>query len=262
MFIISKLIGFVIHPINTTLILIFLAAVLWKVGWKRSGNFALTVGTLYLAIVVYTPLSSWLILPLEQRFERPTLPSKIDGIIVLGGGIEANVSLGRNIVEHKDASDRLYEAILLARQFPEAKIIYTGGSGKILGEKTNSSDFAKIIFLRAGLDPSRITLDPLAKNTYENALNSKSLMKPALNENWILVTSAFHMPRSMGLFRALDWEVIPWPVDYYTAGPEARSDFSDDEISNLVKVRLTLKEWVGMASYYFMGKSSELFPGP
>ena len=76
---------------------------------------------------------------------------------------------------------------------------------------------------RDGLDARRILVETRSRNTYENAVYSKELAQPQPGQIWLLVTSANHMPRAVGCFRAVGFDVIPYPVDYDT-GPDAQAD--------------------------------------
>src|SRR5207248_10072596 len=68
--------------------------------------------------------------------------------------------------------------------------------------------------LEEGVAENRIVLEERSRSTHENAVFAKELIRPSTAETWILVTSAFHMPRAVASFRAVDWPVIPYPVDF------------------------------------------------
>jgi uncharacterized SAM-binding protein YcdF (DUF218 family) len=105
-------------------------------------------------------------------------------------------------------------------------------------------------------------LERRSRNTYENAEFVKDMVSPKRGERWILVTSAYHMPRSIGIFRKIGFEVEPYPVDWRTAGRSSLPMFSEILIVGLSRVDTACREWMGLAAYWITGKTSEFFPGP
>ena len=108
---------------------------------------------------------------------------------------------------------------------------------------------------------SRLVLEDKSRNTEENAVFTKRLVDPKPGERWLLVTSAWHMPRSVGAFRRAGWEVLPWPVDYRSGASygETLENSLPDKLGNLDGA---VHEWLGMLGYRLMGRSATLFPGP
>ena len=103
------------------------------------------------------------------------------------------------------------EAAALARRYPNAKVLFTGGSVEILREPTVEADAAGMVLRDLGVGGDRLLLERKARNTAENAVLAKQLADPKPGERWLLVTSAWHMPRAMGLFRKVGFDVEPWP---------------------------------------------------
>ena len=201
--------------------------------------------------------------PLEERFQRPpSLPEHIDGIVVLGGGLEGGVNLVRGGYELNGGGDRFVETAVLARRFPEAKILVSGGVGSVLLEGEGDADTAVRFFTALGVPRERLILENQSRNTAENAVFSHKLVAPKPGENWILVTSAFHMPRSVGLFRKVGFPVIPWPVDYRTSGKEGVGLFRDSPIDALQNTMTAMREWIGLAGYWLSGRIDSVFPAP
>jgi len=265
MFIFSK-IGFeLVRPGNVLLLLLAAGAILlWLRGsrTRRWGRALITAATLALLIMVATPLPDWLLAPLEDRFPMPgNLPERIDGIIVLGGAIDEIVTAARGEVALTAQGARLTEAMSLARRHPEARVLFTGGSGRWVDSGTPEARIAGRFFGEMGLEPGRVTLEDQSRNTYENALFSKRLANPKPGERWVLITSASHMPRAVGCFRAQGWDVIPFPVDYRTAA-DPRSLHLFDLATATANLDLLVKEWMGLAAYRLMGRTDSLFPGP
>ena len=256
----SKLAWLIIAPDSLLLILVLMAwALLWR-GKNRLAKQVLGFAAVILLTVALFPVGEWLLYPLEIRFPvNPALPQKVDGIIVLGGAENAHLSAKWNQVELGDGAERLLAFQALARQYPEAKLAFTGGNSSMVYLEHRGTDVAKMQFEQQGMNVSRIIFESKARNTYENAVFSKALVKPALGENWILVTSAFHMPRSVGIFCRAGWLAIPYPVDHRTwPGNLFRVDLElAGHLDNLV---IGVREWVGLVAYYATGKTTALLP--
>jgi uncharacterized SAM-binding protein YcdF (DUF218 family) len=265
MFIFSK-IGFeLVRPGNVLLLILAVGTVLlWLQGdrKRRWGRALISTATLAVLIVVATPLPDWLLAPLENRFPMPDkLPERIDGIVVLGGAIDEIVTAARGKIALTPQAARLTEAMSLARLHPEAKVLFAGGSGRWLGPAIAEAQIAGRFFGEIGLDPKRLVLEDRSRNTYENAIYAKRLANPKPGERWVLITSASHMPRAMGCFRAQGWDVIPFPVDYRTAA-DPRSPHLFDLAAATANLDSAVKEWSGLVAYRLMGRTDSLFPGP
>ena len=122
------------------------------------------------------------------------------------------------------------------------------------------ADVAERLFLALGVERSQIVLESQSRNTYENVLYTKELVKPKPQETWLLITSAFHMPRSVGIFRKAGWEVIPYPTDYRVIAGQRQPNLGFSEKLSIIDN--AAKEWVGLVSYFLLGRTSELFPKP
>lgn len=258
---ISKFAWLVIYPFN--LLLISLIGI-WVLLWRGSNRIArLLLGGIVIVLLIVTlfPLGDWLIYPLETRFvTNPDLPETIDGIIVLSGAENASLSSYWNQVELNNAAERNIAFIKLARQYPKAKLVFTGGSSSLLNQEYKSADVAKILFQNLGLDVAKVTFERNARNTYENAVFSLDLVKPVLKEKWLLITTSWHMPRSVGVFCKIGWKVIPYPVDHSTMVNNIfRIEFN--LAAHLTDLATAIHEWIGLLIYYITGKTSDLFPG-
>jgi len=219
------------------------------------------VATGLLLIVNIIPIAELLLLPLENRFPVPSVDSKrIDGIIVLGGSEEPQISFARKQYALSEGGERLISFASLAKRFPKARLVFSGGSGSLFNDY-NESDSARLAFQELGMDMSRIEFDTKSRNTYEGAVNLYQMLKPKYAGNWILITSAFHMPRSVGVFRKVGWRIIPYPVDYHSTGKIKNQSF----LGGIPEIRFVshwLHEWAGLVSYRLLGRTSELFPRP
>ena len=226
-------------------------------GWLShvgGGRLWLTLLSALLLFVTFAPVYSWIARPLEDRFPlAATLPAQIDGILVLGGVLQRPVSDERQVLAVSEAAERLMVAATLALQYPGARLVITGR-----GENHRS---LIAWFSDIGLESDRIEFETTARNTFENAVLSQRMVQPGPDEVWLLVTSAQHMPRAMGVFRKLGWSVLPYPVDYQTAGPDTLTEWPDIA-ANLAGIGVVLKEWVGLLAYYLLDRTDELWPAP
>jgi uncharacterized SAM-binding protein YcdF (DUF218 family) len=258
-FLLGKLFWAIAAPGNLLLLLMCLGALRLQTSRRRRGFRLVAVPLALLLAVAALPIGQWLVMPLEARFPQPTLPPHVDGIIVLGGAVDAAVSRAHGQVALNAAAERLIESLRLARRYPTAKLLLSGGEATILPRGDSEADTMRAFFVEQGVDPARLILEDRSRDTYENAVFSRDLVAPPREAVWILVTSAMHMPRAVGCFRAVDWEVIPYPVDY-RAEAEPRPYFHLSDHLDLVDTGA--KEWIGLLAYRLLGHTEELFPAP
>jgi uncharacterized SAM-binding protein YcdF (DUF218 family) len=230
-------------------------------GLRSAGRWIVASVLLALGLLAVLPAGIWLA-PLENRFPAPDgLPARVDGVIALGGALDVKRSHRRGSPELTEAADRLAALLELARRYPEARLIFTGGNGSLLDNGTREADLVPDLLTRIGVAPGRLILERGSRNTHENAVLSKAMANPRPGETWVLVTSAFHMPRAVGVFRRSGWPVIPYPVDHQSLG---RPDWTSapDLARGLAEVTLAAKEWIGLVAYRLFDWSDSLFPGP
>jgi len=262
-FILSKTFGFFAMPSNAIAALFVIAALLLAIGWRRSGRRLLAFAVVVLLVIGYSPLSTLMLLPLTERF--PAWQSDghdPDGIIVLGGAINPDVSAARGSVELEGSGERVLAMLQLARRFPRAKIIFTGGSANLTATPIPEAPIAGRLLDEFGVARDRIILESRSRTTEENAVFTRELVTPQPGQRWLLVTSAFHMPRSVGAFRAVGFDVEPYPVDWGLRGWGDALMPLETLGQGLRRADLALHEWTGLITYRLRGKSSELFPGP
>jgi uncharacterized SAM-binding protein YcdF (DUF218 family) len=202
--------------------------------------------------------------PLEDRFPRPgDEMAEPTGIIVLGGAISPLTSTARGAVALTQDGERLGEAAALAHRYPNALLVFSGGTfGGLLDPATESS-LAKSFFVALGIDPARIVVEDRSLSTAENAAFTRDLIRPQPGQRWLLVTSASHMPRAVGSFRRAGFPVIAFPVAYTTTGwPSDYWTITLQAAANLVQTDVALHEWVGLFTYWLTDRTDALFPGP
>jgi uncharacterized SAM-binding protein YcdF (DUF218 family) len=257
----SKVLWVLAQPSNLLLLLVAGGALALSLGQRSLAAWLLYPAALALLTIGLLPVGQWLTLPLENRF--PALaepPEDIDGIVVLGGAVELPVAEDRGQIAFEESAERNIALIELAARYPDAKLVFTGGRDEILGTEISEADVVRAFAARHGLD-GRVIFEDRSRNTHENAVLSKALAGPAAGERWLLVTSAAHMPRSVGVFRQAGWPVIAYPVDFRTSDeigflpmPDAARRWAEfDE---------AIKSWVGLAAYWLTGRTSALFPAP
>ena len=256
----SKLLWFLIHPMNLLFISICVISVFMALKWYRAAKrvtYALLAACLVLATV---PIGNSVVQALEDRFQiNPKLPERIDGILVLGGIINAPLTRARGVPAMGGGIERISELKVLLEHSPEAKIVFTGGSGDPFNQGLKEAHVAPKVFKRFEINPARVVFEDRSRNTHENAIFTYEELQPKKNENWILVTSAFHMPRSVGAFRKAGWNVIPYPVDYQTMGGEL-FEFGFDFKGGVYGFAAALHECLGLLFYWLTGRTDSLFP--
>jgi len=258
----SKILWFFAQPANLLLVALCLIAVLIWTRWWRLAR-ALAVVTAVMALLVATlPVGQAVIQVIENRFPVPTsLPGKIDGLIVLGGAISPMLSKSRGQPQVNDAVERLMSAAALARTHPEARIIFSGGAGDLFNPELKEAHYAPTVFEQMGLESDRVVFEAESRNTAENAALTLEIAKPKAGETWLLITSAFHMPRAVGSFRKVGWRVIPYPVDFKTTGTAEISPMFSLS-GGLGGLSHALHECLGLLFYWLTDRTETLFPGP
>ena len=214
-----------------------------------------------LIIIGWSPLGSAALLVLENRFSQPVLQAGVSGIVVLGGEIDTDISNERETVALTDAAERLTKTAELSLNFPDARILLSGGINDLLvGREKTEASLARDLLIQMGVPEARIELEERSRNTCENAIESKAIAAPQPGETWLLVTSAFHMPRAVACFRAAGFPVVPYPVDYL-ARPSALRGPASTVAAGLYLTDIAAHEWLGLLAYH-LAKGTELFPGP
>jgi len=263
-FILSKTLGFMVMPTNLLIGVGFLGAILLLTRFAGLGRKLVMTSVVLLVICGLSPLGNYLLYPLESRFPPWQAGSGAapDGIIILGASIEADLSAAHGTPVVRSAPDRIITAAALAHRYPNARIVFSGGSANLISNDAREADFAGAIFESLGIDKSRLIMERASRNTLENAQFSKALVAPKDGERWLLVTSAFHMPRSIGLFRKAGFAVEAYPVDWRVGGRGDLMSFSTLILEGLGRTEVAVREWMGLIAYRATGKIDDLLPGP
>lgn len=261
-YVLSKILWFLLRPGTLALLLALLGLLLMWRG-RRCGRWPLLAGLGFYLVVLATPLPPLLVMPLEDRFSRPAaMPAHIDGVVVLGGAVDQTLTEAHGIPALNGAAERMTELVVLARRYPEAKLVFTGGQGSLVHGEMTEADVARALWTAMGVPQDRVQYEDQSRNTHQNAVLTHAMVRPKPGEVWLLVTSASHMPRSMGVFRKAGWTaIVAWPVNYRT-GRGFAALYDAPFAERLGQVETGLREWIGLAAYWLMGRTDALFPAP
>ncbi len=240
------------------------ALTFWRQVTRRSWSFRviqLLLGIL-LSMLIF-PIGNELLVPLETRFAAPTkLPEQVDGIIVLGGAVDEVVSAGRGHLSINAEAERLMAPVSLRAVYPHARLVFTGGSGSLNPGPLKESEKVRHFWHDAMGDSAQVLYEEASRNTHENAIFTRDLVHPKAGEKWLLVTSAAHMPRAMGLFRKAGFEVIAYPVAFKSTGKGGQWYVPRTAGTALGNIESAVHEYVGLWVYYLTGRIDHLFPAP
>lgn len=263
-FVLSKTLGIMLLPTNFLIGAGLFGMLLLATRFASLGRKLVIASIALLAICGFSPLGNWLLYPLESRFPPwDAARGAPDGIVVLGGAIDPDLSAAHGAAAFGGSAGRIIAAATLAHRYPNARILYSGGNANLVSDDASrEADYAVAVFESLGISKDRLMLDRRSRNTFENAEFSKAIAVPKNGERWLLVTSAYHMPRSVGIFRKVGFAVEPFPTDWRLAGAADLLKFSIFSVEGLEHTDLAIREWMGLVAYRVTGKTSEFFPGP
>ncbi len=262
-FILSKIVGFFALPSDIAATLAAFGVILLFTRFRRTGRALATLGVVLLLVAGLTPLGNALMLPLEDRFPPWDASRGVPtGIIVLGGAVGPELSAARHTPDLNESAERITATAALARQYPQARIVYSGGNARLVLTGGIEADYAIDLLESLGVARARVVAERQSRNTIENAEFSKQLVQPKPGERWLLVTSAYHMPRAIGVFRRAGFPVEAYPVDWRTRGPIDLVLPFESVTAGLRRTDTAVHEWVGLVAYRLTGRTAELFPAP
>jgi uncharacterized SAM-binding protein YcdF (DUF218 family) len=260
--VISKLLGFFTLPSNDILAAGLIGLALLPTRFVRTGRRLVSASIILFLAFGLPPVSKMLIAPLEEQFPPwDASGGAPDGIVVLGGAIESVIAPVRPASELNEAAERLTVIAELASKYQSARILYSGGSATPAPPGRGEAQIAAALFETFGVPAGRLMLEDQSRTTAENAAFSQRLVMPKPGERWLLVTSAYHMPRAIGAFRRAGFTVEAYPVDYRTSPAGLWIPF-DSIATGLRRTDLAAHEWIGLLTYWLTGRTSELFPAP
>lgn len=256
-FIASKLFWLLVMPANVLALCVLGAGLLWVGRLRVLARVAFAAGLVVLVVFGVFPAGHNMLHALESRIPQTmpdALPAHVDGILVLGGAVNTRVSAYARRPQFNEGAERITEAMILSHRYPAAKLVFSGGSGLLGGEMNAESDNMKKFLAEMEFDSANVIYETQSRNTYENIHNSFSMLNPGKDEVWILVTSAFHMPRSLEIARKSGWDVVPYPVDYRSWGRYGLWFSWPDVLDNLYASNVSMREIIGMLAYRLTGK--------
>ena len=252
----SEWIWWLLTPSSLLVVFLVLAYLSSRAGAGRLGAALLFLPLLLLLALVVLPLGDYLAAPLENRYPAPArLPSRVDGIVVLGGSVDWRETADRGQLSLDAAGERMLGALALARRYPEATIVFTGLYDDALRQEWRGPSGEGLLFEPA-LGGREVLFLGEARSTYEEALLAIERARPEPRSNWLLVTSALHMPRPLLTFRTQGWTLTPFPVDYRTT-EKVTPRFEvrvGDRLSDLDRA---VREWGAYLVYRSLGRISD-----
>lgn len=261
-FTLSKVFYFFAQPSSLTVFLIVAGLVLGRLGLRRTGRATAGLGLTLLLVLTLTPLGPWLLTDLEDRFPLPPADApRPAGIVLIGGFTDARMVSARGVVGLSEGSAAVFEVATLAKRWPEVPIVLSGGSSALVAKsEVSEAELMRRLLLAVGIGPERLVLEEGSRTTWENAVATRDLVKPAPGANWWLVTSAFHMPRAVSAFRAAGWTgIVARPAAYATTG---RIGLRPPMLWGLMTADMAVKEWLGLVAYRLTGRAADLRPAP
>ena len=258
-FYLSKILWLLINPFN---ILIFLFLIIILFFYLKKNKFAYFLFIIFLAYLIsfgILPTGKLLLHSLEKNYHTNFLfPEKVDGILILSGSTNPFLTNQFNQISLNGSAERLTESIKLIKKYSNAKIIFSGGSGSIKYPELKHAKVANDFFIQMGLSTNNIIFEDRSRNTHENIIFSRKIVNPKINEKWIIVTSAFHMNRSIFIGEKNNWKFIPYAVDFKTM-KKFRFVPNLYLLSNINSFQQGSHEWLGLISYYLMNRTDKIF---
>jgi uncharacterized SAM-binding protein YcdF (DUF218 family) len=257
----SKALAVFTDPLDFLAFVLLAALVLlWRRRWTGARRL-LAFAVVALFAVTLFPIGHLLLFGLEQRFPAPaSLPDKVDGIIVLGGSQQPRLTAAYGQPALNGAAERMTTFLALARRYPQARLVFAGGSGDALHPETREEPTVRMFLEQQGFNANRVQYESGSRTTYENVVNAKALITPGPEETWLLVQTAADIPRSIGVFNKQGWTVTPVPCDYNAVPPEWLPGLSATVAFE--ELHHALHEWIGLVVYYITDKTNRLFPAP
>ncbi|MFA5041707.1 MAG: YdcF family protein [Bdellovibrionales bacterium] len=261
-FVLSKILWCVLSPGSLIVLMLGLGLLLERASrprLKKTGIVLAFFAFFCLASIAVFPVGEWALTPLENRFAFDP-PAKVDGIIVIGGDEQSAISLFREQPIALDSVRRYVTLLTLAKRYPEAKLVFSGGAPEAFSSAgVAAADIAQKYMSDIGVPMDRLIVEDKSRNTHENAAYAADLVHPDASQNWLLVTSAWHMTRAMACFRKAGWNVAAAPTGYFTTGQYRRA-FAFSFTEQMRLLTYAMHEYIGLVYYYLMGRTDALWP--
>jgi len=251
-FFLSKFLWHILNPFNLFIFLNFIGIVLLLIKKNKTGFYLIFFNLFIISCVSFFPIGAFLIYKLEKNFHNSIniYPKEIDGILILGGATDPFLSNNYNQIIVNESAERLIESVNLINKYNKAKVIFSGGLGH--------AEVAKKFYNKMGVDLNKIIFEDKSRNTYENILFSKKILDLNKKENWILITSAFHMRRATLIGEKVNWIFYPFPVDF-NQPLKIKLSPNLSLLSNLNSFQKGSHEWLGLIAYYLMDRTDKIY---
>ena len=256
-FYLSKIIWLILNPFNLFIFITLFSLSLYFFNLRRLSLIIFLINFIFIAFISFIPIGSFLIYKLEKEYHSNIkIPETVDGILILGGATDPLLFKEYDQISLNGSAERLVESVPIIKKFDKAKVIFSGGSGIINRPDLGHSQVAKLFYKKMGVDINKIFFEDKSRNTHENIIYSKKIAKPKKNENWLLITSASHMKRALLIAEKNNWKFIPYAVDFKNI-KEFKLTPNLNLLSNLNSFQSGLHEWLGLVSYYLMGRTEK-----
>jgi uncharacterized SAM-binding protein YcdF (DUF218 family) len=255
MFFAGKIAWLFLQPLSLAFLLIALGLLLRLLGRRVLAFLMTLLSAMILFVALFSSTGAWALQQLEARYPRPAPPAQLGCMIVLGGAFDLEVTAGRGGIEMNQSADRFIEAARLARLYPDAKILVSGGDGSFSGRYKGDGDLAGDFFSGLGIDATRLIRETASRNTEENVSQTKALLDRNGLKDCLLITSAYHMPRAKALFDKAGVTTIPWATDYRSSGSVALGlDFTQPTLNSQL-ASTAAREWLALAVAHLKGET-------
>lgn len=225
-------------------------ALLMLQRWRRLAAAMLWGGLVVLGLLGFEAGPHALLRPLENRYPVPTAEAvgRHVGVIVLGGATEhSDIYQAHGQVPLGQSAERMTVPVGLLGQHPNLELVFSGGEGRLLTTGVSEAELAKAFYQQQGVDMGRVMLEGGSRTSRENAIQVAALLGKRCQQPWLLVTSAWHMPRSVPEFEAVGCQVTPYPVDFRTGAATPWTEYS--LARSLLLWQTALHEWLGLWVY-------------
>jgi uncharacterized SAM-binding protein YcdF (DUF218 family) len=252
---VTDLLWWALQPSSLLLALLllgWLAALFGRTGVARR-TIALTL--LAWLAALFLPLDYWLAVPLERTVEAPeALPAQVDGIIVLGGAVDWPSSRAADQLVLGRSAERVIAGDALARRYPAARLVLTGVPRDVYNNDLRQAPNDRSFFFGPAYEGRNVTFLEASRSTYDDARLALEAVRPGAGETWLLVTSAWHMPRAHATFETLGWSPAPYPVDPSAAAPRWGWPNIPAAAERMARVDLLVREWGAVLVYQRLGR--------
>lgn len=256
----SDLIWFLLQPSSLIFWLLVLGFLCLVFRWYALGRFLMGFSLILAVLPSVLPIMEWAAQPLENHSQQPNpLPENVDGILVLGGSVDWAISQSRNEMNLLQNGERMFAVANLVKRYPSARLVFTGLFKEVIPNEFSGLAQSHTFLSGPEYTNRSITFIGAARSTYEEAILSIQAIQPAAGQRWLLVTSAYHMPRAIGVFKSQGWNLIPYPVDFRSPR-DIQLKPRLNVFGRLVELDDIVREWGALIMYQRLGRIENILP--